>query len=78
MIKRLISIMLICTMITASLALLSSCDKPDAGQTTTSGTEGQDQTPELTDGRTMFFIATDIFGNVYYSDIATMKMKYTY
>lgn len=24
------------------------------------------------------FIATDIFGNVYYSDMATMKMKYTY
>ena len=24
------------------------------------------------------FFATDIFGNVYYSDMATMKMKYTY
>ena len=24
------------------------------------------------------FRATDIFGNVYYSDMATMKMKYTY
>lgn len=24
------------------------------------------------------FVATDIFGNVYYSDTATMKMKYTY
>ena len=24
------------------------------------------------------FIATDIFGNVYYSDMATMKMKYSY
>lgn len=24
------------------------------------------------------FMATDIFGNVYYSDMATMKMKYTY
>ena len=24
------------------------------------------------------FIATDIFGNIYYSDMATMKMKYTY
>lgn len=24
------------------------------------------------------FLATDIFGNVYYSDMATMKMKYTY
>ena len=23
-------------------------------------------------------VATDIFGNVYYSDMATMKMKYTY
>ncbi|MBR0120964.1 MAG: hypothetical protein IJM10_04165 [Clostridia bacterium] len=24
------------------------------------------------------FVATDIFGNIYYSDMATMKMKYTY
>ena len=24
------------------------------------------------------FFATDILGNVYYSDMATMKMKYTY
>ncbi|MBR3424367.1 MAG: hypothetical protein IKG80_07765, partial [Clostridia bacterium] len=24
------------------------------------------------------FVATDIFGNTYYSDMATMRMKYTY
>jgi len=31
-------------------------------------------------GKTYYyiFVATDIFGNVYYSDMATMKMKYTY
>ena len=46
--------MLICVMITSTLALLSSCDKPDDGQTTASDTGGQEQPPELTDGRTLF------------------------
>ena len=54
MIKRLITIILICSVIVSSIALLSSCDKPDAGQTTTSDTGGQEQTPELIDGRTLF------------------------
>ena len=54
MIKRLITIILICSVIVSSIALLSSCDKPDAGQTTTSDTGGQEQPPELIDGRTLF------------------------
>ncbi|MBQ6043239.1 MAG: hypothetical protein IJL41_03770 [Clostridia bacterium] len=54
MIKKFLSMMLICVMIASTLALLSSCDKPDAGQTTASDTGGQEQPPELTDGRTLF------------------------
>ncbi|MBQ6182625.1 MAG: hypothetical protein IJK33_01905, partial [Clostridia bacterium] len=54
MIKKFLSMMLICVMIASTLALLSSCDKPDAGQTTASDKGGQEQPPELTDGRTLF------------------------
>ncbi len=46
--------MLICVMIASTLALLSSCDNPDTGQTTASDTGGQEQPSELTDGRTLF------------------------
>ena len=54
MIKRFLSLILTCTILVSSLALLSSCDKPDAGQTTTSDTGEQEEPPELIDGRTLF------------------------
>ena len=54
MIKKILSMMLICVMIASTLALLSSCDNHDTGQTTISITGEQEQPPELTDGRTLF------------------------
>ena len=52
--KRFLSLILTCAILASSIALLSSCDKPDAGQTTTSDTGGQEQPPELIEGRTLF------------------------